>query len=137
MATVSEDALSAVPNALREASYGCGARKFNTVLSVVLPAAVSGIVAASIIAVSRAIGETMVATMAAGYDGSGPYNGLSPLNGGLSMTGAMTNAAGGTDQTQGGAAFEVLFLVGFLLFVITLVLNVIGDRFVQRVRQVY
>ena len=83
MATVSEDALSAVPNALREASYGCGARKFNTVLSVVLPAAVSGIVAASIIAVSRAIGETMVATMAAGYDGSGPYNGLSPLNGGL------------------------------------------------------
>ena len=53
MATVSEDALSAVPNALREASYGCGARKFNTVLSVVLPAAVSGIVAASIIAVSR------------------------------------------------------------------------------------
>ncbi len=137
MATVSEDALSAVPNALREASYGCGARKFNTVLSVVLPAAVSGIVAASIIAVSRAIGETMVATMAAGYDGSGPYNGLSPLNGGLSMTGAMTNAAGGTDQTQGGAAFEVLFLVGFLLFVITLGLNLIGDRFVQRVRQVY
>jgi len=137
MATVSEDALSAVPNALREASYGCGARKFNTVVSVVLPAAVSGIVAASIIAVSRAIGETMVATMAAGYDGSGPYNGLSPLNGGLSMTGAMTNAAGGTDQTQGGSAFEVLFLVGFLLFVITLGLNLIGDRFVQRVRQVY
>jgi phosphate transport system permease protein len=137
MATVSEDALSAVPNALREASYGCGARKFNTVMSVVLPAAVSGIVAASIIAVSRAIGETMVATMAAGYDGSGPYNGLSPLNGGLSMTGAMTNAAGGTDQTQGGAAFDVLFLVGFLLFVITLGLNLIGDRFVQRIRQVY
>ena len=137
MATVSEDALSAVPNALREASYGCGARKFNTVLSVVLPAAVSGIVAATIIATSRAIGETMVATMAAGYDGSGPYNGVNPLNGGLSMTGAMTNAAGGTDQTQGGAAFEVLFMVGFLLFVITLALNVIGDRFVQRIRQVY
>ena len=137
MATVSEDALSAVPNALREASYGCGARKFNTVLSVVLPAAISGIVAASIIAVSRAIGETMVATMAAGYDGAGPYNGLSPLNGGLSMTGAMTNAAGGTDQTQGGASFEVLFMVGFLLFVITLGLNIVGDRLVQRIRQVY
>ena len=126
-----------MPNSLREASYGCGARKFNTVVSIVLPAAVSGIVAASIIAVSRAIGETMVATMAAGYDGSGPYNGLNPLNGGLSMTGAMTNAAGGTDNTQGGAAFEVLFFVGFLLFVITLVLNLIGDRFVQRVRQKY
>lgn len=137
MAAVSEDALSAVPNALREASYGCGARKFNTVISVVLPAAVSGIVAASIIAVSRAIGETMVATMAAGYDGSGPYNGFNPLNGGLSMTGAMTNAAGGTDSTAGGAAFEALFLVGFILFTLTLILNVVGDRFVQRVRQKY
>ncbi|CAN5798653.1 phosphate ABC transporter permease subunit PstC [soil metagenome] len=137
MAAVSEDALSAVPGALREASYGCGARKFNTVISVVLPAAVSGIVAASIIAVSRAIGETMVATMAAGYDGSGPYTGLNPLNGGLSMTGAMTNAAGGTDNTAGGAAFDVLFVVGLLLFLITLLLNVVGDRFVQRVRQKY
>jgi len=137
MASVSEDALSAVPGALREASYGCGARRFNTVVSVVLPAAVSGIVAASIIAVSRAIGETMVATMAAGYDGSGPYNGFSPLNGGLTMTGAMTNAAGGTDQATGGASREVLFFVGFMLFVITLGLNLIGDRFVQRVRQQY
>ena len=137
MAAVSEDALSAVPGALREASYGCGARKFNTVVSVVLPAAVSGIVAASIIAVSRAIGETMVATMAGGYDGSGPYNGLNPLNGGLSMTAAMTNAAGGTDNAAGGAPFEVLFVVGLLLFLITLLLNVVGDRFVQRVRQKY
>jgi len=137
MAAVSEDALSAVPNALREASYGCGARKFNTVVSVVLPAAVSGIVAASIIAVSRAIGETLVASMAAGYDGAGPYNGLNPLNGGISMTGAMTNAAGGTDSTAGGEAFEVLFFVGFLLFAITLLLNIVGDRFVQRVRQKY
>lgn len=137
MATVTEDALSSVPNSLREASYGCGARKVNTVFSVVLPAAVSGIVAAFIIATSRAIGETMVATMAGGYDGSGPYNGLSPLNPGLSMTAAMTNAAGGTDSTQGGAAFEVLFLVGLLLFVITILLNLIGDRFVQRVRQKY
>ena len=137
MASVSEDALSSVPNSLREASYGCGARKVNTVFSIVLPAAVSGIVAAFIIATSRAIGETMVATMAGGYDGAGPYNGLNPLNPGLSMTAAMTNAAGGTDATQGGAAFEVLFLVGLLLFLITLGLNFIGDRFVQRVRQKY
>ncbi len=137
MAAVSEDALSAVPNALREASYGCGARKFNTVVSVVLPAAVSGIVAASIIAVSRAIGETMVATMAAGLDGSGPFTGYSPLNIGISMTGAMTNAAGGTDNTAGTAAFDVLFVVGLLLFLITLLLNLVGDRFVQRVRQKY
>lgn len=137
MASVSEDALSAVPNSLREASYGCGARKVNTVLRVVVPAAVSGIVAAFIIAVSRAIGETMVATMAGGYDGSGPYSGLNPLEPGLSMTAAMTNAAGGTDSTKGGAAFEVLFLVGLLLFLLTLALNLVGDRFVQRVRQKY
>jgi phosphate transport system permease protein len=137
MASVSEDALSSVPSSLREASYGCGARKVSTVLRVVVPAAVSGIVAAFIIAISRAIGETMVATMAGGYDGSGPYTGLDPLNPGLSMTAAMTNAAGGTDSTRGGAAFEVLFLVGLLLFVMTLVLNLIGDRFVQRVRQKY
>jgi phosphate transport system permease protein len=137
MAAVSEDALSAVPNALREASYGCGARKVNTVVSVVLPAAVSGIVAASIIAVSRAIGETMVAVMAAGLDGQGPFFGISPLHPGLSMTGAMTNAAGGTDNTRGGASFEVLFFIGLVLFVVTLLLNLIGDRFVQRVRQRY
>ena len=137
MASVSEDAISAVPGSLREASYGCGARKVTTVVSVVLPAAVSGLVAASIIAVSRAIGETMVAAMAAGYDGSGPYNGLSPLNGGLSMTGAMTNAAGGTDNAAGGAPFEVLFFVGLVLFLVTLALNTVGDRFVQRVRQKY
>jgi phosphate transport system permease protein len=137
MAAVSEDALSSVPNSLREASYGCGARKVHTSLRVVLPAAVSGLVAAFIIAVSRAIGETMVMSMAAGYDGAGPYNGWSPLNGGISMTGAMTNAAGGTDATAGGAPFEALFFVGLLLFSITLLLNLIGDRFVQRVRQKY
>jgi phosphate transport system permease protein len=137
MASVSEDALRAVPPSLREASYGIGARKVSTTLRVVVPAAVSGLVAAFVIATSRAIGETMVATMAGGYDGSGPYNGLSPLNPGLTMTAAMTNAAGGTDQVKSGAAFEVLFFVGFLLFLITVLLNLIGDRFVHRVRQKY
>jgi phosphate transport system permease protein len=137
MASVSEDALRAVPPSLREASYGIGARKVSTTLRVVVPAAVSGLVAAFVIAASRAIGETMVATMAGGYDGSGPYNGLSPLNPGLTMTAAMTNAAGGTDQVKSGAAFEVLFFVGFLLFLITVLLNLIGDRFVHRVRQKY
>ena len=121
---------SAVPSSLREASYGCGARKVSTSVRIVLPAAVSGIVAAFIIAASRAIGETMVMTMAAGYDGAGPYNGWSPLNGGISMTGAMTNAAGGTDAVAGGTAFDVLFLVGLVLFTITLLLNLVGDRFV-------
>lgn len=137
MASISEDALRAVPPSLREASYGIGARKVSTTVRVVLPAAVSGIVAAFVIATSRAIGETMVAGMAGGYDGSGPYNGLSPLEPGLTMTAAMTNAAGGTDQVKVGPAFDVLFFVGFLLFLVTIVLNLIGDRFVNRVRQKY
>jgi phosphate transport system permease protein len=136
MASVSEDALAAVPNSLREASYGVGGTKVSTVLKVVFPAAISGIVAAFIIATSRAIGETMVATMAGGSDGTGSRT-LSPLDPGLSMTGAMTNAAGGTDQAKGGAAFDALFFVGLLLFLITFSLNIVGDRFVRRVRQKY
>lgn len=137
MASISEDALRAVPPSLREASYGIGARKVSTTVRIVLPAAVSGIVAAFVIATSRAIGETMVAGMAGGYDGSGPYNGLSPLEPGLTMTAAMTNAAGGTDQVKVGPAFDVLFFVGLLLFLVTILLNLIGDRFVNRVRQKY
>lgn len=137
MASVSEDALAAVPSSLREASYGIGARKFDTVVSVVIPAAVSGLVAAFIIAVSRAIGETMVATMAGGFDGSGLFEGWQPTNRGLTMTAAMTNAVGGTDQDIGGPSFEVLYFVGGLLFVITLVLNSIGNRVVGRVREKY
>lgn len=136
MASVSEDALAAVPSSLREASYGVGGTKVSTVLKVVFPAAISGIVAAFIIATSRAIGETMVATMAGGSDGTGSRT-LNALDPGLSMTGAMTNAAGGTDQTKGGAAFDALFFVGLLLFLITFSLNIVGDRFVRRVRQKY
>lgn len=137
MASVSEDALASVPDSLREASYAIGARKINTVFRIVLPAAISGLVAAFIIAVSRAIGETMVATMAAGIDGSGPFDGYSPTSKGLSMTGAMTNAVGGTDQDVGGASFEVLYFVGALLFVITMLLNVVGNRIVNRIREQY
>jgi phosphate transport system permease protein len=137
MASVSEDALRSVPGSLREASYGIGALKVSTTFRVVVPAAVSGLVAAFIIAISRAIGETMVATMAGGYDGSGPYAGAAPTNPGLTMTAAMTNAVGGTDQSVGGAPFQVLFFIGLLLFLMTLVLNSIGDRFVNRVRQQY
>lgn len=136
MAAVSEDALRAVPGSLREASFGVGARKSSTVVKVVLPAAVSGIVAAFIIAVSRTIGETMVASMAGGLDGSGPFA-WSPTDPGLTMTAAMTNAAGGTDNVADKASFDVLFFVGLLLFLITLGLNMLGARFVKRVRQSY
>lgn len=136
MASICEDALRAVPMSLREASFGVGARKSTTTIRVVLPAAVSGIVAAFIIATSRAIGETMVAAMAGGRDGSGPRV-LSPLDPGLTMTAAMTNAAGGTDQVKAGAPFQVLFFVGLLLFVLTMSLNMIADRVVRKYRQKY
>jgi phosphate transport system permease protein len=106
------------------------------VSKVVIPAAVSGIVAAFIIAISRAIGETMVATMAGGLDGSGP-RATNPLDPGLSITAALTNAAGGTDQVKSGPTYQVLFFLGLVLFIITMGLNMIGDRFVRRVRQKY
>lgn len=136
MTSICEDALRAVPNSLREASFGVGARKSTTTIRVVIPAAVSGIVAAFIIATSRAIGETMVAAMAGGRDGSGPRV-FSPLDPGLTMTAAMTNAAGGTDQVKAGPPFQVLFLVGLMLFLLTMVLNLIADRVVRRYRQKY
>jgi phosphate transport system permease protein len=98
---------------------------------------VSGIVAAFIISASRAIGETMVATMAAGAVDTAVYKGFSPLEPGMTMTAAMTNAVGGSDQAAAEAPFKVLFFVGFLLFMVTLLLNTIGDRYVQRVRQKY
>lgn len=136
MASVSEDALSAVPGSLREASFGVGARKSSTVVKIVLPAAISGIVAAFIITISRAIGETMVATMAGGLDGSGA-RALNPLDPGLSITAAMTNASGGSDNVVAGAPFQVLFFLGLMLFFLTMILNLIGNTFVRRVRQKY
>jgi phosphate transport system permease protein len=124
-----------VPMSLREASYGCGALRRQTVLKVVVPAAVSGLVASFIVATSRAIGETMVVAIAAGGNGQLTLN---PTEPGQTMTGAMAQLARGTDQVAGsGSAFKALFFVGLCLFLITLVLNVIADRFVQRVRQKY
>jgi phosphate transport system permease protein len=137
VASVSEDALRSVPLALREASYGMGAKKITTVTKVVLPAAVSGLVAAFILAVSRAIGETMVVFIAGGAAGSQPFE-TSPLKPGLTMTAAMATVAQGTDQVKGEAlTFQSLYFVGAMLFVITLLLNFVADRFVRRVRQAY
>ncbi|HVM39748.1 MAG TPA: phosphate ABC transporter permease subunit PstC [Acidimicrobiia bacterium] len=137
VASVSEDALRAVPASLREASYGLGARKLATTLRVVIPAAVSGLVAAMIIAVSRAIGETMVVVIAAGGSGNAPFT-ADVCSPGQTMTAAIASIASGTDQVKGATnAFQSLFFVGLLLFVITFVLNVAGERFVRRVRQRY
>jgi phosphate transport system permease protein len=137
VASVSEDAMRSVPNALREASYGLGARKMPTTVKVVVPAAVSGLVAALIIAVSRAIGETMVVFVAAGATGGALYT-YDVLGPGQTMTAAIASQAAGTDQVVGeGLTFQSLFFVAMLLFFITLVLNVLANRFVRRVRQVY
>lgn len=142
IATVGEDAIRAVPHALREASYGLGARKMQTVTRVVFPAAISGIVAAIIIAMSRAIGETMVVAIAAGGSGGTLFT-TDVFGPGQAITGAMASLAVGTDQVAGGAgseasaAFNSLFFLGLLLFFMTLLLNVIGDIFVRRVREAY
>jgi phosphate transport system permease protein len=135
VASVSEDAMRAVPAALREASYGLGAKEWHTALRVVFPAAISGIIAAIILAISRAIGETMVVALAAGLNG---LMTLDPTEGGLTMTGAMANLAVGSDQVAGDvAAFQSLFFVGMVLFVMTLALNVLSERVVRRFRQRY
>lgn len=137
IASVAEDAMRSVPDSLREASYGMGARKVTTSVKVVIPAAVSGLVAAFIIAISRAIGETMVVFIAGGRSGGALFS-LDPLEPGLTMTAAMASQASGTDQVKGaGLTFQSLFFVGLLLFVVTMSLNLFADRFVRRVRQKY
>ena len=137
VASISEDAMRSVPQALREGSYGLGARKRSVTTRVVIPAAVSGIVAALIVALSRAIGETMIVAIASGATGGSLFS-LDPCGPGQTMTAAMTALAVGSDQVRGAdAAFPSLFFVGLLLFAITLLLNVVSERFVRKVRQRY
>jgi phosphate transport system permease protein len=137
VASIAEDAMRAVPDSLREASYGMGARKVTTSVRVVIPAAVSGLVAALIVAVSRAIGETMVVFIAAGATGGSLFS-TDLFRPGQTMTAAMASQAAGTDQVVGeGLTFQSLFFVGLVLFVLTLLLNLFADRFVRRVRQRY
>lgn len=137
VASISEDAMRAVPAALREASYGLGARRLTTSMRVVVPAGISGIVAAMILAVSRAIGETMVVAIAAGASGGSLFT-LDPLGPGQTLTGAMASLATGSDNVTGdSSAFLSLYFLGFVLFVMTLGLNIVGDVFVRRTRQKY
>lgn len=137
VASVAEDALAAVPRELREASAGLGARKATTTRQIVLPAAVSGIVAAFIIGISRALGETMVVFMAGGAADAAEFT-SSPFEGGLTMTAGMASLATGTDSVVGeGLTFQSLYFVGLVLFVLTLLLNILAGRFVARVRERY
>ena len=136
MASISEDALRAVPNELREASYGLGARKRRTITQIVLPAGLSGLVAAFILTLSRVIGETMVVTIAAGAAGGAAFNG-NPLQPGQTLTAAIANLALGSDAVTVGYQVDSVYFLGLLLFLITFALNILGDRIVRKYRRAY
>jgi len=137
VASVAEDAMHAVPSALREAAYGIGARRKTVTTKVVFPAAVSGVVASLILGFSRAVGETMIVAIAVGATG-GAERTFDPLSHGQTMTGAISSLAIGSDQVRGSDfAFESLYFVGILLFATTFLLNVFSERFVRRVRSNY
>ena len=133
IASVAEDAMSAVPQSLREGAYGLGASKLQVSLRVVFPAALSGIVAAIVLGVSRAVGETMIVLLAAGAVAN---NALNPSEPHQSLA-AFIGATAGGDAPTGSIEYKTIFAVGMLLFVITLIMNLISIRFVRKYRQVY
>ena len=137
IASVSEDALSAVPNSLREASSGLGAKRVTTTIKITIPAAISGLVAAFIIGISRAIGETMVVFLAAGGGGNQAQFTTSAFDSGTVVTAAMAATTAPSDRLSEGVALQSLYFLGLLLFIISLLLNLIADRFVRRVRIIY
>lgn len=133
IATLGEDALSAVPDGLRNASLGLGATRWETAIRVVFPAALSGVIAACIVALSRAVGETMVVALAAG---ASPNLTLSPLEPAETMTGHIARISGG-DLSYGSIDYRSLFAIGLVLFGVTLALNILSRWVVQRFREVY
>lgn len=133
VASMSEDALRAVPDALRQAAFGLGATKLETSVQVVLPAALSGVAAACIVAISRAVGETMVVAIAAG---AGPRFTLNPFQAAETMTGHIVRISGG-DLSYDSIDYNSIFAIGLLLFVMTLTLNVVSQWIVRRFREEY
>ncbi len=133
MSSLSEDALSAVPRSLREGAYGLGATRFEVATRVVVPAALSGIAAAFIVSVSRAVGETMIVAIASG---AGPNWTFNPFNFAETMTGHIVRISGG-DISYNSIDYNSVFAIGITLFVMTLFLNIISQRIVRRFREVY
>jgi phosphate transport system permease protein len=133
VASISEDAMSAVPQSLREGSFGLGASKLQTTMRVVFPAALSGIVASLVLALSRAVGETMVVLIASGLV---PQWGANLGQAMETMTAFIATTAKG-DIATGSTAYKTVFAVGMTLFVITLILNLFSIRFVRKYRQIY
>ena len=133
VSTLSEDAMLAVPRSLREAAYALGATRVEVSLRIVIPAALSGIVAAFIIGLSRAIGETMLVTIAAGATPKLTFNALESIQ---TMTAYIVQVALG-EAPRGSAEFNAIFAVGSLLFVMTLCMNLLGHWVVRRWRLRY
>jgi phosphate transport system permease protein len=148
VSSISEDAMSAVPDDLRQAGYGLGATKFEVSTGIVVPASISGIASSYILAVSRAIGETMIVVVAMGAQARMPavqeiafgIPFINPtdvlLDSGMTITVAMVQIAGG-DLTGGTTPYDSMFALGLTLFVVTLVMNVISDIIAQRYREEY
>ncbi|NEQ07094.1 MAG: phosphate ABC transporter permease subunit PstC [Moorea sp. SIO2B7] len=133
IASLSEDAIYAVPNSLRQGAYALGATKRETIIGVVIPAALSGIVASFVLAVSRAVGETMIVSIAAGQN---PTLGLNPLVPVMTMTAYIVQVSMG-DTPAGSLAYKTIFSVGMTLFLLTLALNIFSFWFVRRFREKY
>jgi phosphate ABC transporter permease protein PstC len=133
IASVAEDAMTSVPASLREGAFGLGASKLQTSLRIVFPAALSGIVAALILGASRAVGETVIVLVAGGQTAS---LALDPRESYQSMAAFIASVATG-DAPTGSIEYKTIFVVGFTLFLLTLVLNLVSIRLVRRFRQVY
>ena len=133
IASVSEDAIHAVPRSLREGAYALGATRRETATRIVLPAALSGIVAATILGISRAVGETMIVAVAAGNLAQLATN---PLESVQTMTAFIVQVASG-DTPTGSLTYNTIFAVGSTLFVMTLILNIVSYVFVRRFREAY
>ena len=145
VSSMSEDALSAVPRSLREAAYGMGATRLETAVRIVLPAALSGLAAAFIVAMSRAVGETMVVAIAAGAgprnfntwgDAVSGLNFLNPFKAAETMTGHIVRISGG-DISYESIEYDSIFAIALMLFLMTLLLNLISRWIVRRFRQEY
>ena len=133
VSSLTEDALVSVPNSLRQASYALGATRFETSIKVVVPAALSGIIAAFILGLSRAIGETMLVTIAAGATPRLTFN---PIESIQTMTAFIVQLALG-EAAHGSVEYQSIYAVGILLFIITFAMNTMGHWVVRRWRNVY
>ncbi|HYP41465.1 MAG TPA: phosphate ABC transporter permease subunit PstC [Chloroflexia bacterium] len=133
VASLSEDAMSSVPTALREGAYGLGSTRFEVAVKVVFPAALSGIVAAVILGLSRAVGETMIVAVAAGQNPNFSFN---PTESMATMTSYIVQVSLG-DTPTGSLAYQTIFAVGATLFVMTFTMNAFSQWFVRKFREVY